>query len=333
MLQMQIVKSDEREEKRDKNEFMTHGASITRQLVEPWKNTNRIVCGDSYFASVNTVKQLYDIGLRFIGVVKTAHRHFPAQYLGSVTMEDRGKWFSMVHHGTDGNCDIGALLRVNRERRHFVTSAGTTIPSINIYRERWRKIGNVSKRIVTETAIPQIATTYYKAASQIDRHNCCRQQDLELEKKFKVREWSMRVNTSLLAICIVDSWLWYKGSQRFRDVMTPNDYFSKLAEQMIDNDFCSLTSRSSTEASTSTAVLSSGIGPHLTPTTRKRKRSSGSATNAFHQGRCTECKNVTKSKYTCSECTQSEKTDVWICHSSTGRDCFSKHLVRNHIDE
>ncbi len=43
-------------------------------------------------------------------MVKTAHRHFPAQYLGYVTMEGHEKWFSTVNHGADGNCDIGALL-------------------------------------------------------------------------------------------------------------------------------------------------------------------------------------------------------------------------------
>ncbi len=56
MLQKWIVKSDESEKKRDKIEPMTHSNSITRQLVELWKNTNRIVCGVSYFASVNTDK-------------------------------------------------------------------------------------------------------------------------------------------------------------------------------------------------------------------------------------------------------------------------------------
>ncbi len=60
---MQIVKIDESKEKHDKNEFMTHGASITQKLVELWTNTNSIVCEDSHFASVNTVKQLYNIGL------------------------------------------------------------------------------------------------------------------------------------------------------------------------------------------------------------------------------------------------------------------------------
>jgi len=39
----------------------------------------------------------------------------------------------------------------------------------------------------------------------------------------------------LLAIFIADSWLLYKGSNGCRDIMSPNAFYSKLAEQMIDN--------------------------------------------------------------------------------------------------
>ncbi len=102
----------------------------------------------------------------------------------------------------------------------------------------------------------------------------------------------MRVDTSLLAIFIVDSWLLYKRSSGCHNVMIPNDYFSKLGEQMIDNDFCSLTTRSSSEESAPAAVLSSGIGPCLTPTTTKRKRSDGSAKNSFYQGTYTRSANM-----------------------------------------
>ena len=40
------------------------------------------------------------------------------------------------------------------------------------------------QNVVTETQIAQIAETYYAAASMIDRHNRCRQQDLQLERNF-----------------------------------------------------------------------------------------------------------------------------------------------------
>ncbi len=331
MLRLRIVKSPCDEERNGGNNEQSHGTTVTTQLIEPWKHTNRIVCGDSYFASVQTAQALYQNGLRFIGVVKTSHRKFPQKYLGEVKLNGRGNWFSMVHHGTEGNCDMGAVLWVDRERRHFISSVGTTLPGANIYRERWRRIGNESMKTVTETRVPQIAETYYAAAAQIDRHNRCRQKDLQLEKKFMVREWSIRVNTSLLAICIVDSWLLYKGSQGSRDIMSPNAFYSRLSEQLIDNQFNGHGTRSTTVTFDTSDVTVSGIGPHLTPTTRKRKRADNSQTNAFLQGRCTQCNNGYKTKYTCSHCTKDKKRDVWICHSSTGRNCFSEHLDKFHL--
>ena len=51
---------------------MLQGTKVLLNLVEPWANTNTIVCADSYFASVGAALALKSIGLRFIGVVKTA---------------------------------------------------------------------------------------------------------------------------------------------------------------------------------------------------------------------------------------------------------------------
>ena len=97
-------------------------------------------------------------------------------------------------------CDIGAVLWVDRERIHFVSSTVTMSPEANIYREHRCRIDGISQRTVTETRISEIVETHYAAASKIDRHNRCRQQDLQLEKKFLVRDWSTRANTALLAI-------------------------------------------------------------------------------------------------------------------------------------
>ena len=88
MLQLQMVENTEDNEQRDKDDSMTHGAMVTKQLVEPWKNSNLVVCGESYFASVDTVNHLYSIRLRFIGVGKSAHRHFPAKYQGLLRWTD-----------------------------------------------------------------------------------------------------------------------------------------------------------------------------------------------------------------------------------------------------
>ena len=67
-------------------------------------------------------------------------------------------------------------------------------------------------------------------------------------------------------------------------------------------------------------------------TSRKRKRSDGSMTKCSYQSRCIVSKWLAKSKHVCSHCTYDTSKDVWICHSSTGGDCFRQHLRTNHVD-
>ena len=66
---------------------VTHGAAIFMELVLPWVNTHRIVCADSYFASVTAAEFIYLNGLKFIGVVKTATRKYRISYLASQELE------------------------------------------------------------------------------------------------------------------------------------------------------------------------------------------------------------------------------------------------------
>ncbi len=332
MLRLEIVKSPVDDVRSDEDAGLPHGTAVTYRLVSPWAHSSRIVCADSYFASVRTAKFLYEKGLRFIGVIKTAHREFPLSYLGAVPMSGRGTWKSLIHTDEAKAIDVGALLWVDRERRYFVTTAGTTLPGNTIYRERWSRVDNESRLITTETAIPNVAELYYQAASQIDRHNRCRQDDLRLEKKFRVREWSTRVNTSLLAICIVDAWLLYKGNRGSRYSMSPNEFYSTLAEQLIDNTYMAPSTRSTAAQTVVNDVTKSGIGPHLTSTSRKRKREDGTVTNALYQGKCRVCHQNRKTKWICSECTRTQSTDYWVCHCATGRDCFAKHLSEVHIE-
>ena len=332
LLRMEIVKSPDEDAQQSRLSSVSHGTAVTMRLVHPWLHTNRIVCGDSYFASVETAETLFASKTRFIGVVKTAHRGFPLAHMGSQPMSGRGTWYSMVHKNVEKEYSIGSVMWIDRERRHFVATAGCTLPGATIYRERWRRDGNVSRRIMTETAVPQIAETYYNAASQIDRHNRCRQDELKLEKKFRVKEWSQRVNTSLLAVCIVDAWLLYKGNRGSRGCMSPNAFYSMLAEQLIDNNYTSTATRASTARPVRDDVTASGIGPHLTPTNRKRKRQDGTLTGCAFQGKCKSCKSGKKTKYVCSECTRTTGKDFWVCHSDTGRKCFTDHLACHHVD-
>lgn len=63
--------------------YLPFGTAITLRLTKKYFNTNRIDIGDSAFSSVETLKNLRDNGLYFMGIVKTAHNRFPKQYLTS----------------------------------------------------------------------------------------------------------------------------------------------------------------------------------------------------------------------------------------------------------
>jgi hypothetical protein len=54
-----------------------HGTKVCVDLVKPWSHSQRLVRGDSYFASVHTAEMLMLIGLWFIGVLKTAREDSP----------------------------------------------------------------------------------------------------------------------------------------------------------------------------------------------------------------------------------------------------------------
>jgi len=93
---------------------------VLKKLVAPWAGTRRVVCADSFFASVTTAQQLLAMGLRFIGVVKTATRGYPMGTLSKLPLEDRGEHAAYAHKTADGVVDRMAVLWVDRERRYFI---------------------------------------------------------------------------------------------------------------------------------------------------------------------------------------------------------------------
>ena len=178
----------------------SHGTAVLMRLVRPWAGTDRIVCADSYFASVATALALKEAGLRFTGVVKNAHRRFPLASLASRELGARGDHLSMVHLDATGRPDMLALVWVDRERRYFVSTAGICQPGTSYERLRWREMedGTGAHRVALTVRQPEVAQLYYGCCSQIDRHNRCRQDDQRLERKLGTHDWSMRVNISLL---------------------------------------------------------------------------------------------------------------------------------------
>ena len=58
-----------------------HGTRVMIQVFSPWRYIGRVVCADSNFASVPFAIAMSDMGLRFIGVVKTATKQISTALL------------------------------------------------------------------------------------------------------------------------------------------------------------------------------------------------------------------------------------------------------------
>ena len=55
----------------------------------------------------------------------------------------------------------------------------------------------------------------------IDKHNRCRQDDLNLEKKVATHSWDKRVGISIFGMYVVDAWHMYHGCRSSGQVKAP----------------------------------------------------------------------------------------------------------------
>jgi len=313
---------------------LPHGTVVLKKLVAPWAGTRRVVCADSFFASVTTVQKLRAMGLRFIGVVKTATRVYPTGTLSKLPLEDRGEHAAYVHKTVDGVVDLMAVLWVDRQRRYFISSTSSTLPGAPYERVRWRQEGDRAERVVLTIAQPQVVETYYKSCTQIDRDNRCRQGDLRLEHKLVTHDWSMRLNLSLLGMCIVDAWMLYSGARGGAAELTQKQIYEDLAAELIDNTYDSvgLLARGAPDGAGDAVVfppMRYGLGIHLTPTLKRRAGASANEADQCAQRRCRACKKG-RSTLVCSACRDGKHVDVYCCGPKTSRLSWDQHLREAH---
>ncbi|KAG7360951.1 transposase IS4 [Nitzschia inconspicua] len=110
------------------NESLLHGTALLKFLVSPWRFCGRIVCADSYFASVGAAEELKQNGLKFIGVVKTATKKFPMAHLQAVELQGIGDRRGLVARDDEGNPSLIACVWMDRERRYFISNANGLAP-------------------------------------------------------------------------------------------------------------------------------------------------------------------------------------------------------------
>jgi len=316
-----------------------HAVQVMKQLMNPWLHDGeRIICGDSYFASVRAARHMMEYGIRFIGVVKNATREFPMQHLSSLELNGRGDFRVMT---TTGNQDsaLKAVLWVDRDRRFFIGNAEADKVVEPIFRTRWRQVDDVAtnadaERVELVIQQPLMVQTYYDCCAAIDRHNRQRQDDLQMERTIKTKSWDKRVGMSILAMIIVDTCNFHQACVHPSDVDdSPHSFYRALAEEMIDNDMDTINTRNRAPRTPQRAQRASApvaASPHLTPTKERRCDRQGNPTPYSRQGHCRICR--TNSTYQCSICLVTNPIPKpWYCHHKNGaRTCFEQHVAEHH---
>lgn len=334
MLQLKLVTSARLEQSRrhpDDGPQLPHGTEVLRQLVIPFAGSDRIVCADSYYASVTTANELLKIGLRHIGVVKTATRMFPSQALGEKELLEKGDYIAMLAKNEDGK-SLLAFSWADRDRKSFIATCSHLGPGEHAHRIRWRQPSGNLDAIPERTEIfipqPKAAEVYYSCCAAIDQHNRVRQSSLDIEKKYRVIDWDKRVNFTILSMILVDAWLAYKACRQ-QQSDNPAEFFVELAEDLIFNGFDAGPNAGTRQVNQQ--VFVNGTTTELVKIARYKRKKDGTVTGNRAQGRCKVCSNHTT--WICSACSKSTndpRDEFPVCAPDSKRPCWDQHKSQHH---
>ena len=205
MSTLEICEGKERnlELAQDIHPYVTTSCTVRmlRETVPEDGLAKRIVCGDSWFASVPTaVSVMKGLGIpggeipagntaalkgsHFIGCVKTYHAQFPLKYIQGKLRGRRAGTRIVLEAVVDGVplLALGWKYKRGSTLCYIATKgAGSTADDCNNpYKMRIKDLeGNPIDRQVLR---PEIIGTYYRMSAGIDVHNQQRQGDLALEK-------------------------------------------------------------------------------------------------------------------------------------------------------
>ena len=236
MLRVELVEGKEAMASKEYFHEYGSGTSVCLRLSKPWWGSNRIVCGDSAFASVKTAVALQQHSLHFVGLVKTAHRKFPKKFLDQVDILDRGGCATLT--ATVDDVPLIAHSWNDRKRKHFVSTCGTTNAGEPCRKKRYivRDDGTV-ETTYKEVKRQQLVQMYFDGAPAIDIHNHYRQGGIALEQAWGTQMWWHRAFATMLGIIETNAFLAFRRFKPGADATTHRQFVIALSKALIDNPF------------------------------------------------------------------------------------------------
>ena len=212
---------------------MLHGTEVMLNIFQPWVNKQRcVVSAEIYFDSVQACDDLKKHGLSFIAVAKTETRGFYMEELSEIEPARRGLWKGYFAIDNKKKLEKFAFVWVERDRRYLIYNNSYLKPGMPYARDRLRYLDYSPNadpvRVEFEINQLRVSEIYYYRNPKIDERNCTRQDYLQLEGKLQTKDWSIRVNTSILGMNDVDTYYigkackWWYGRN-------PADFYYNIA--------------------------------------------------------------------------------------------------------
>ena len=83
-------------------------------------------------------------------IVKNETRKILMDFLSRMDPSYRRQSVYMKHKCPTGDLDMMALISLDRDRRNFISTVSKSLPEHTIYRERWIKDGDESRKAKME---------------------------------------------------------------------------------------------------------------------------------------------------------------------------------------
>ncbi len=225
------------------------GTGTTLRLCKKYFNSNRTVVADSWFSSVPLLSNLRQRKLHLVGIVKTATKRFPIQWLRQQDNNLNNGEHSLAVAKTpdiDADEDMYALAwKIDHKISTLIASRGTTttINAAKRKRHRVELIDNELVDTITEYEVnrPHIAEIYYSYYNAVDVHDHLRQGSLSMETTWKTRKWVHRIFATVFGMIITDCYLAYAYENKIFSDKNDNiascfyKFVDKLANQLIKN--------------------------------------------------------------------------------------------------
>lgn len=179
------------------------------------------------------------------GDVKTNTARFPKDELAAMTGPNSGDWAVITTEVVLDDGSIMKLMGIGHRRgpevHTFVSSHGTTLPG-NPQKHKDDDLDVLSGQILPRKC-PQVLNESTKAQPKIDRGNKKRQFELAMEECFRTESFPFRLLTTVLGICIVDTYYLHNAINvsPFDNTLNWKEAVRRMTYALLHNtmdDFC-----------------------------------------------------------------------------------------------